>query len=150
MRLLIAAVGKLKQGPERDLFEHYLARTETSGRKLGIAPVALVEVPESRGPTPAARTAAAQTAARVAACLALSATLKNRAPFAQTYPHLELTLTDTADKAILRKVLPPEAYLPRATPLAAGMAPNADLAINLALDAGGLSASGYRLYIFYP
>jgi 23S rRNA (pseudouridine1915-N3)-methyltransferase len=58
MRLLIAAVGKLKQGPERDLFEHYLARTETAGRKLGVAPVGLIEVPESRGPTPAARMAA--------------------------------------------------------------------------------------------
>lgn len=58
MRLLIAAVGKLKQGAERDLFEHYLARTENSGRKLGISPVAVIEVPESRGPTPAARTAA--------------------------------------------------------------------------------------------
>jgi 23S rRNA (pseudouridine1915-N3)-methyltransferase len=58
MRLLIAAVGKLKQGPERDLFEHYMARMETSGRKIGITQVSVVEVPESRGPTPAARTAA--------------------------------------------------------------------------------------------
>ena len=28
MRLLIAAIGKLKQGPERDLFAHYLGRAE--------------------------------------------------------------------------------------------------------------------------
>ena len=28
MRLLIAAVGKLKQGPERELFAHYLARAD--------------------------------------------------------------------------------------------------------------------------
>ena len=58
MRLLIAAVGRLKQGPERDLFRHYLGRTEMAGSKLGIAPVTVIEVPESRGPTPAARTAA--------------------------------------------------------------------------------------------
>jgi 23S rRNA (pseudouridine1915-N3)-methyltransferase len=58
MRLLIAAVGRLKQGPERDLFRHYLDRTEMVGSKLGLAPVTVVEVPESRGPTPAARTAA--------------------------------------------------------------------------------------------
>jgi 23S rRNA (pseudouridine1915-N3)-methyltransferase len=51
-------VGKLKQGPERDLFAHYLERAEAMGRKIGLAPVALLEVPESRGPTPAARTAA--------------------------------------------------------------------------------------------
>jgi 23S rRNA (pseudouridine1915-N3)-methyltransferase len=58
MRLLIAAVGRLKQGPERDLFRHYLGRTEMAGNKLGLAPVTVVEVPESRGPTRAARTAA--------------------------------------------------------------------------------------------
>ncbi len=82
--------------------------------------------------------------------LALTATLKNRAPFAQQFPHLELTLTDTADKAIVRKVLSPEQYLPRNTAIARGMAPNADLAVAIALDAGELPASGYRLYIFYP
>jgi 23S rRNA (pseudouridine1915-N3)-methyltransferase len=58
MRLLIAAVGRLKQSPERDLFRHYLARTEMAGNKLALAPVTVIEVPESRGPTAAARTAA--------------------------------------------------------------------------------------------
>ena len=58
MRLLSAAEGRLKQGPERDLFRHYLGRTEMAGSKLGLTPVTLIEVPESRGPTPAARTAA--------------------------------------------------------------------------------------------
>lgn len=82
--------------------------------------------------------------------LALTATLKNRAPFAQQFPHLELTLTDTADKPLVRKVVGPELYLPRGMPLANGMMPNADIAVNLALDAGNLPASGYRLYIFYP
>jgi predicted Zn finger-like uncharacterized protein len=82
--------------------------------------------------------------------LALTATLKNRAPFAQHFPHLELTLTDTADKAIVRKVLPPAEYLPHTATIANGMAPNADIAISVTLDAGELPASGYRLYIFYP
>ena len=31
MRLLVAAVGRLKQGPERDLFRHYLERIEMAG-----------------------------------------------------------------------------------------------------------------------
>ncbi len=82
--------------------------------------------------------------------LALTATLKNRAPFAQQFPHLELTLTDTADKAIVRKVLSPDQYLRRGTLITSGMAPNADLAVAMTLDAGDLPASGYRLYIFYP
>ena len=58
MRLLVAAVGRLKQGPERDLFGHYVTRAETAGRKLRLTPLTVVEVPESRGPTPAARMAA--------------------------------------------------------------------------------------------
>ena len=49
MRLLIAAVGRLKQGPEREFFAHYLARAETAGRKLGLSPVTVIEVPEFAG-----------------------------------------------------------------------------------------------------
>lgn len=82
--------------------------------------------------------------------LALTATLKNRAPFSQQFPHLELTLTDTADKAIVRKVLPPADYLPGTVAITNGMVPNADVAVSLTLDAGELPASGYRLYLFYP
>lgn len=82
--------------------------------------------------------------------LALAATLKNRAPFAQQFPHLELTLTDTADQAIARKVLAPADYLPAATAIAGGMKPNADIMIALGIDSGGMAASGYRLYLFYP
>ncbi len=39
MRLLIAAVGRLKQGPEQDLFVHYIARADAAGRKLGLGPL---------------------------------------------------------------------------------------------------------------
>lgn len=82
--------------------------------------------------------------------LALSAILKNRAPFAQQYPHLELTLTDTADKAIARKVLAPADYLPPRTSSTGGMPPNADIAVIVGVDSGEMAASGYRLYVFYP
>ncbi len=82
--------------------------------------------------------------------LVLAATLKSRAPFAQQFPHLELTLTDTADQAIARKVLAPADYLPPATPIASGMRPNADILVAIGIDAGEMTASGYRLYLFYP
>lgn len=82
--------------------------------------------------------------------LALTATLKNRAPFAQEYPHLELTLTDAADKAIARKVLAPADYLPPGAKVSAGMTANGDLALSVGIDASTLTASGYRLYVFYP
>jgi 23S rRNA (pseudouridine1915-N3)-methyltransferase len=55
MRLLIAAVGKLKQGPERELFAHYLGRAEAAGRKLHLSPLDSIEVAEARGSTPQAR-----------------------------------------------------------------------------------------------
>lgn len=55
MRLLIAAVGKLKQGPERDLFAHYLGRAEAAGRKLHLSPLGVIEVAESKAATAKAR-----------------------------------------------------------------------------------------------
>ena len=82
--------------------------------------------------------------------LVLVATLKNRAPFVQAYPHLELTLTDTRDQPVLRKVLAPEDYLVQGMDARHGFAANGDLAVNLWLDPGDAGASGYRLYLFYP
>ena len=61
MRLLIAAVGKLKQGPDRELYAHYLARAEALGRSLSLAPLANLEFPESRAGSPRARMAAEAT-----------------------------------------------------------------------------------------
>jgi len=82
--------------------------------------------------------------------LIVSATLKNRATFSQQFPHLEITLTDIADKAILRKVLAPAIYLPPNTVTANGMPPNSDIDVSLLIDIDPLTANGYRLYLFYP
>jgi 23S rRNA (pseudouridine1915-N3)-methyltransferase len=57
MRLTLAAVGKLKAGPDRELFERYWDRLEASGRKIGITATRLVELPESRAATAAERKA---------------------------------------------------------------------------------------------
>jgi 23S rRNA (pseudouridine1915-N3)-methyltransferase len=48
MRLIIAAVGKLKDGAERDLVARYRERFEALGRQLGLAPVVWHEIAESR------------------------------------------------------------------------------------------------------
>jgi len=58
MRLLIAAIGKLKWGPERDLFAHYLGRAEAAGRKLHLSPLTVIEVAESREAAARARSEA--------------------------------------------------------------------------------------------
>jgi predicted Zn finger-like uncharacterized protein len=82
--------------------------------------------------------------------LLLTATLKNRAPFAQEYPYLELTLTDTRDEALLRKVLAPADWLPAGQDAAAGFPARGEVAVRLLLEAPGVPAVGYRLYLFYP
>jgi 23S rRNA (pseudouridine1915-N3)-methyltransferase len=48
MRVVIAAVGRLKAGPERELAERYRDRATKSGRALGIGDIDVVEVRESR------------------------------------------------------------------------------------------------------
>ncbi len=58
MRLLIAAVGRLKQGPERALCAHYVARAEALGRGLALSPVETVELSEAKAAGAAARRAA--------------------------------------------------------------------------------------------
>jgi len=82
--------------------------------------------------------------------LVLAATLKNQAAFSQAYPHLEFTLTDIGDQALLRKVLAPGDYLPPGVDVGAGFAANGELAFNLDLEASVAGAAGYRIYLFYP
>jgi len=48
MRVVIAAVGRLKQGPERELAAAYRKRVETIGRGLGLREIEIVEIRESR------------------------------------------------------------------------------------------------------
>lgn len=44
MKLRIAAVGRLRAGPEADLVGDYVARFEKVGRNLGLGPLDIVEV----------------------------------------------------------------------------------------------------------
>ncbi|MFO1151528.1 MAG: 23S rRNA (pseudouridine(1915)-N(3))-methyltransferase RlmH [Alsobacter sp.] len=57
MRILILAVGRLKDGPERDLVARYVDRARSAGRALGFADVEVSELPESRAQRPADRKA---------------------------------------------------------------------------------------------
>ena len=82
--------------------------------------------------------------------LVLNATLRNRAPYGQAYPSLEMSLTDTQDVAIARRVFPPKEYLPAKVPRDQPFAANSDIAVRLWIEAKDISAAGYRLYVFYP
>lgn len=48
MRLLVAAVGRIKDGPDRALLDRYLDRLAALGRAHGLAPVDAIELAESR------------------------------------------------------------------------------------------------------
>jgi 23S rRNA (pseudouridine1915-N3)-methyltransferase len=48
MRLVVAAIGRLKDGPERELAERFRKRAAQSGRNIGFRDVDVVEVRESR------------------------------------------------------------------------------------------------------
>jgi 23S rRNA (pseudouridine1915-N3)-methyltransferase len=62
MRLSVIAIGRLKQGPERELAERYRERFDETGRKLGFRGLEVHEIAESRArdvPTRMAEEAAA-------------------------------------------------------------------------------------------
>lgn len=85
--------------------------------------------------------------------LVLNLTLKNRAPYPQDYPAVELTLTDARDQVVVRRGLAPAEWLP---PKLDGAAPppafpaEREIAARLWVDANGTGAVGYRLYVYYP
>lgn len=63
---MVIAIGRLKQGPERELADRYAARFDDAGRKLGFRGLEVREIPESR-----ARDAATRIAEEAAAVAAL-------------------------------------------------------------------------------
>ena len=84
--------------------------------------------------------------------IVLNAVIRNRARFPQDYPALELTLTDDAQRPVLRRVLAPQDYVPgaRAGVLSQGIAPGGEASLRVYLDSSANAATGYRLYLFYP
>jgi 23S rRNA (pseudouridine1915-N3)-methyltransferase len=55
MRIVVVAVGRLKQGPERELAERYRKRAADAGRKAGLHAVDIVEIKDSRAGDPERR-----------------------------------------------------------------------------------------------
>jgi predicted Zn finger-like uncharacterized protein len=93
-----------------------------------------------------------QSDARRESLIVLNAVIRNRAPFAQELPSLELTLTDADDRPLVRRVLRPADYAQGLAPAmpGPGIAPGAEAVLRLHFDSGGVRATGYRLYLFYP
>jgi len=67
MRIVVIAVGRLKQGPERELAERYATRFDDAGRKLGFRGLDIRELAESRARDAPARMA--EEAAAISAAI---------------------------------------------------------------------------------
>ena len=79
----------------------------------------------------------------------LAVTLKNAASTEVAMPALELTLTDTQDQVLLRRVLQVNAFAAQRSTLAA----SGDFSFSLPVEAkagAGVHVAGYRLLAFYP
>jgi 23S rRNA (pseudouridine1915-N3)-methyltransferase len=48
MRIVVAAIGRMKQGPERELAERFRKRAVASGRSTGLRDIDIIEIKESR------------------------------------------------------------------------------------------------------
>ncbi len=80
----------------------------------------------------------------------LNALLRNRAPYSQAFPYLELTLNDNQDRPLARRIFHPDHYLPRTENTHTGLSANHEVIIKLPLNIHDLKATGYRLALFYP
>lgn len=79
-----------------------------------------------------------------------STVLRNTGGGTQAWPHLELTLDDSNDKAVLRRVIAPRDYLPASVEPGKGFAPRSEQAVKLYFELAQLKAAGYHIAIFYP
>ncbi len=66
MRIILIAIGRMKQGPERELFSRYIERAIASARSAGLTGVETREIDESRARRPEDRKAEEAQAIRAA------------------------------------------------------------------------------------
>jgi len=85
--------------------------------------------------------------------LELTAVIRNRATFRQALPSLEVTLTDSRNRPIARKVFSPADYLAAAgepsSRIEDGFASGGDYTIRLFFEARGVQAAGFLVYPFF-
>jgi predicted Zn finger-like uncharacterized protein len=82
--------------------------------------------------------------------LVFSSTLINHANYAQAYPNIELTLTNTEDEPVLRRTFQADAYLQDQASLANGIAAKEEIRIKLQLHTADIAVAGYRVSLNYP
>lgn len=74
----------------------------------------------------------------------------NNAAFAQSFPSIELTLTDEQDMPLLRRRIAPKEYLKDVNNhLNEGLAGNEEIHVSLNLKTANLPVAGFRAFIVY-
>lgn len=81
---------------------------------------------------------------------ALTLLLRNRSLVTQAWPDIELTLNDSEEKPLVRRVLKPAEYLASPAEAALGFAPQSEQSVKVSFELKQVKASGYRVYLFYP
>jgi 23S rRNA (pseudouridine1915-N3)-methyltransferase len=94
MRIVIAAVGRLKQGPDRELAETYRKNAVKVGRSFGLRDIEIVEIRESRAQDVERR--------RIEESIAIANVIPDRAILAMLDERGD-NLDSTAFAALLRK-----------------------------------------------
>jgi len=91
-----------------------------------------------------------QTLANDKDTFVLTTLLRNYSSTSQEWPHIELTLNDINEKALLRRVFTPADYLHNSEDVRLGFGANSERSVKLSFELSQLKASGYRVYLFYP
>ena len=76
--------------------------------------------------------------------------LRNHSRSVQAWPSIELTLDDSDDKPVLRRVITPREYLPANINVASGLAPRSEQTVKVYFTTQQAKAAGYHIAIFYP
>lgn len=91
-----------------------------------------------------------QTLSANAKTFVLTILLRNHSATEQAWPNVELTLNDTNEKPIARRVFLPREYLKEPADAKKGFAARSEQPVKLHFELAQLKASGYRVYLFYP
>jgi hypothetical protein len=79
-----------------------------------------------------------------------SCVIINNAPYAQSFPSIELTLTDQQDKPLTRRKIKPSEYLKGLeNSLDEGLAPNDEMRVRINLLTSDLPVAGFRAFVAY-
>lgn len=100
------------------------------------------------GAPAAAKENPGETQAAASSSMSLQVTLRNTLDKPQEWPTLVLDLTDFSGALIVRKNLPPDAYLPAQT-LQQPFAASSEIAVSLPIVLEGLQVNGYKVDKFF-